>query len=118
MSPAALLAVARSLVAGGTAADGGAWARAAAFLARQALEQQIRRALTRRFAIYGQPSFRGQLLAARAVLGPELAADAAYTWTALSGATHHHAYDLPPTAAELESWMAVVERVIQAQSDL
>lgn len=116
MSPASLLKAARSLVAGQTAADGGAWARAAAFLARQALEMQVLQALTKHYAIRERPSFRSQLLAARAVLGPELAADAAYTWSALSEATHHHGYDLPPTASELEGWMTVIDRVIEGST--
>jgi len=114
MSPQTLLSAARSLVAGHTAADGGAWARAAAFLARQALEQQVRLRLTKRYAVHGRPSFRAQLLAARAVYDDDLAADAAYTWSALSEATHHHGYDLPPTAAELEGWMDTVDRLIAA----
>lgn len=108
-----MLAEARRLTAGQIAADGGAWARSAAFLARQALEVGARRALVRKYSVSKGASFKAQMLSLRAVADNELARDAYYTWTALSGATHHHEYTLPPTAWELNRWMAVVERVLE-----
>jgi hypothetical protein len=36
------------------------------------------------------------------------ARELAYTWYRLSEALHHHAYELPPTAEELDAWIATV----------
>ena len=43
-----------------------------------------------------------------------LAADVAFTWGTLSEACHHHAYDLGPTASELEGWLDAVQRLVAA----
>jgi hypothetical protein len=32
----------------------------------------------------------------------------------LSEACHHHAYEIGPTASELEGWLAAVERLVAA----
>ena len=47
----------------------------------------------------------------------ELARDLIQSWGALSHATHHHAYDLPPTATELEHWLAPVAELINRGPD-
>ena len=36
-----------------------------------------------------------------------------HAWSALSRACHHHAYELAPTAGELQSWFLVVRELIQ-----
>lgn len=112
MSGAAfLLGGARQLLQRGDAATAGLWPRAAALLTRQALE----RALDGWWAAQGTPldgcSARAKLicLCARHE-DPALAARVAHAWQALSRACHHHPYELPPTARELERWMATVER--------
>jgi hypothetical protein len=57
---------------------------------------------------------RVQLILLRAYLGDtDLAGRAAHAWSALSRACHHHAYELAPTAAELEDWLSVVEELIE-----
>ena len=112
MSPEVLLAEARRLVRDREHVKDGAWARSAALLARQALERSIRDQLIRKHKLCGEPSFRSQLLASRVYLGADLASRAAWTWTALSRATHHHGYELAPTAEELEGWMRVVGEVV------
>lgn len=110
MSPETLLAHAQHLTHARTDAE--AWPRAAALLARMALERAARRALNQKYTVEPEASFRSQLLALRAVAGEDLAHQAAYTWTALSQATHHYSYAMPPTSAELERWIAVVARVV------
>jgi len=88
-----------------------AWSRAAAFLARQALEACVREAIERRFGKLLQPSFSSQLIVLRAVVDEEIAREIAWTWSALSSATHAHGYELPPTAGELERWLETVARL-------
>jgi hypothetical protein len=39
----------------------------------------------------------------------ELAGKAAHAWAALTRACHHHPYELPPTAEELDRWLEVVD---------
>jgi hypothetical protein len=59
-------------------------------------------------------SMRVQLICLRTYLGDaELAARAGHAWSALSRASHHHPYELAPTAAELGDWLLVVEELIQ-----
>jgi hypothetical protein len=45
----------------------------------------------------------------------DLAARAGHAWSALSRACHHHPYELAPTAAELQGWLAVVDALVQAE---
>lgn len=111
MTSAELLAAARDVLERRTGATRGLWPRAAAVLARQAIEQ---RAVELEPGLAGV-SGRATLLSLPAVVGDEqLVEDVAHAWGALSGATHHHAYDLPPTALELEWWFGVVERFVHA----
>jgi len=112
VSPEALLREARRLVHDGDRMKDGAWARAAAFLARQALEQAIRQRLIRSYKLSGYPSFKALLLASEVFLGRDLARRAGWSWEALSRATHHHGYELAPTAGELQAWMGTVEEVV------
>jgi hypothetical protein len=44
----------------------------------------------------------------------DLAARAGHAWSALSRACHHHAYELAPTAVELQSWFALVRELVRA----
>lgn len=116
MSPAELLAEARRLVRDGDRMKQGAWARAAAFLARQALERAIRHRLIRTHRLSGYPTFKALLLSSEVFLGRDLSRRAGWSWEALSRATHHHGYELAPTAAELEAWMETVDEVVQRAS--
>jgi hypothetical protein len=107
MTPEELLTEARRLVDHPDAAIAGVWPRAAALLARQALEQ----AMADLWA--GQPetdalalsSMRSQLLCLTAYLDPDVATRAAYLSAALSRACHYHSYELAPTATELTRWL-------------
>ncbi len=115
MTPRELVDCARRLVARPDPALAGVWERAAALLARKALEREVRQRLIRERRLQGHPSFRAQLLALRVLVGPELAARAAWTWAALSRATHLHGYALPPTAPELLRWIDAVEELLAAR---
>ncbi|MGH7462651.1 MAG: hypothetical protein ACREMA_16710, partial [Longimicrobiales bacterium] len=47
----------------------------------------------------------------------DLATRVSYAWTGLSRACHHHVYELPPTAAELDRWIGTVEELANALAD-
>lgn len=86
--------------------------RMAAFLARQALEQIV----DQRCADLGAPaswaSARSKLVVLRA-LDTEGAADAAaIAWSRLSSACHVHAFELQPSAAEVQHLCGVVASLL------
>jgi hypothetical protein len=111
VTPRELLAGARTVVTRRSSATRGVWARAAVLLARQALEQAI---VEREPRLADAPG-RVRMLALRALVDDgALAGEAAQVWGALSRATHHHDYELPPTAVELDAWFADVERLLDA----
>jgi hypothetical protein len=92
---------------------GPAWPRAAAFLARQALEDAVRSAW------HGSAyQMRGCNMAAQLVSLPfylgdrDLARRVRECWYSLSNACHAHPYQLAPTVAELEGWLEVVEQLV------
>ena len=93
----------------------GCWARASALLARQSLETAMDDLWRKRSPIVRQCSTTAQLLVLPSYLrDQEAARDAAYAWSALSRACHHHAYELAPTAAELRSLIKLTRRVADA----
>jgi hypothetical protein len=110
-TPAQLLAAARAVERSPAVyAGSSSWARAAAFLARLALE-----AATDQFwAGLGHDlsgcSWRTKLLGLGWFTGDaEAAHEVHQTWAALSRACHHHPYEMAPTAAELERWLRQVD---------
>jgi hypothetical protein len=54
---------------------------------------------------------RAQLACLSAYAAPDLARELAFTWHALSHATHRHAYELDPTREELASLIDAAERL-------
>jgi hypothetical protein len=113
VTPEQLIVQARALVAGGSPGTAGLWPRAAALLARQALEGAVDRLWAVRAQGMEQASARAQLSClAEYLRDPPLAGEVAFTWSALSHACHHHAYELGPTAEELEARFAVVDRLV------
>jgi hypothetical protein len=111
----ALLGSAHALVATPGAETAGLWPRAAALLARQALEAALADHWRRRAPGVERASMRAQLACLPDYLADRrLAADVSFTWSALSEACHHHAYEIGPTASELEGWLAAVERLVAA----
>jgi hypothetical protein len=119
MTPDELLAAATRLMQRPDAATAGIWPRAAALLARQALELAMAAIWVASPQTADLPSctMRSQILCLTAYLDPETAARAAYLIAALSHACHYHPYELAPTAAELTAWLdQAAELVTQMQA--
>jgi len=110
LSPAELLEKARELCWRADDATAGLWPRAAALLARQALEDALDRywAATKWEDISKCPTAT-QLACLWQLADRELAELVSSTWAALSSACHIHPYELAPTASELLSWVQAVE---------
>lgn len=108
-----LLSEARQLVERSGAGTRGLWPRASALLARQALEVALRTYWSDVAPGTEEASMRGQLLCLEGYLPAATARRAHLVWTALSRASHHHVYELPPTRDELLSWCATVAHVVE-----
>ena len=107
--PAAVLSLAERLLERPEARTAGLWPRAAALLARQALEGALDELWRARRLELGACSTKAQLICLREYLGdPELAGRVHHAWMALSQACHHHPYELAPTADELRGLIEVV----------
>ena len=114
MTPAELLAAARSLISRPDASMAGVWPRTAAFLTRQALEEAVnaRWAASPATCPMLNASMWSRLACLPAyVSGPE-ARQAIFAYAALSSACHYHPYELAPTAAELTGWIDDVEALV------
>jgi len=112
-TPVDVLAMARQVLDRASPDTAGLWPRAAALLGRQALEMAVDDYWrTRHLPLDSCPTF-AQLICLREYLGDDdLAGGVHHAWNALSRACHQHPYELPPTAAELNDWIAVVSRFI------
>ena len=87
------------------------WARGAAHLARQAIES----CLDDFWAAYAPPlagaSQRARFLGLHAYVDDwALVRSGHTTWSQLSRACHHHAYELAPTVDELHGWVDAAQR--------
>ena len=109
-----LIAAARQLLDDPTHATVSAWPRAAALLARQALERALADYWDSRLPGAERLNMRAQLNCAHIYLGGQLAGELTYTWYALSRATHHHPYELDPTREELSSLVQSASRLVKA----
>lgn len=108
-APEELLAAARHLLETPDARTVGVWARAVAYLSRQALEGYLDALWCERAPGTERVSTRAQLICLPCFLGNvDLARQITYTWNGLSQACHHHSYELAPTATELRSWLGVI----------
>jgi hypothetical protein len=116
MTPEEMVAAARRLIQRPDVTTSGVWPRAAAFLARQALELAVAAlwAATPQATTLSRCSMRSQLLCLAAYLDQDTATRAAYLSAALSHACHYHSYELAPTAAELTSWLDEAAHLITA----
>ena len=88
--------------------------RGACWLGRAALEEAIRRQLENSGHPVGTASMRSMLACLESATGPstaQLARDAKYAWIGLSQASHHHAYELAPTVAEVRHLLGLVARI-------
>lgn len=106
-----LLAMCRTLVDSNDWATAFWWGRAAAVLARQAVELSLDEFWAQRSMPMIDASARGQFLALRLYLADEaMAAEGHATWSLLSRACHHHPYDLQPSRDEVLGWIDAAER--------
>lgn len=113
--PNVLVTAARQLLDDHARVGGSGWARGTAFLTRQALEAAVANYWHRRAPGMDTCDGRAQLVALRFYLAaPTMARLAHQTWASLSHACHHHAYELAPTAAELQRWIETVCEIINA----
>ena len=114
-----LVSAARDLIRRDDAAAAGLWPRAAALLARQAIELALARLWASTAPGLERTSARCQLLCAGTMLNDrELGGRVGAAWTLLSGACHHGVYELPPTASELNGALQTVWQLADATERL
>lgn len=114
-----LVSAARDLIRRDDDATAGLWPRAAALLARQALEKALARLWQVTAPGLERTSARCQLLCAGAMLNDrELGGRVGAAWNVLSDACHHGVYELPPTAAELNGALQTVWQLADATERL
>ena len=94
------------------ATSSGAWPRAAALLARSSLEASMTELWQTKEIPLQRASWRAQLLCLPGYIDPDLARRVAFAHSALSAACHHHPYDLPPTAIEIQRWLGIIQDLI------
>lgn len=113
-APRLVLETARGLLHRADPRTAGLWPRASALLAGQALEGSVARLWSRQGLDFHGCPMRAQLICLRTYLGDaDLAARAGLAWSGLHRASHHHAYELAPTATELLGWFGVVDELIR-----
>ena len=111
--PSELLALARGLLSRSLPETAGLWPRASALLARQALEAAVDRYWdARNLGLSGCPTQPQLICLSRYLDDADLAGRIHQTWSALSDACHHHAYELAPTAEELAVLLEAVEEFV------
>lgn len=113
--PGDLLRLAEDLLRRSDPATAGLWPRASSLLALQALEASLARLWEGQDLDLRGCTMPTQLICLRSYLDDaRLAARTGHAWSALHRACHHHAYELAPTAGELQSWLSVVGDLIRA----
>lgn len=88
--------------------------RAACWLARNALEDEVRALLNAKSLDVGEASMRSMVSCLESAYrddDPDLVFRVEYAWAGLSRASHHHAFELDPSAAEVRHLIEVVESV-------
>jgi len=112
MTPEELLDVAKQLMTRRRPSMRRSWQRGCACLIRSACEEALRAYWKHTAPSVGGRPMRHQLLALATFADRKAATLARTAWHGLSRAMHHHAYELPPTAAELESWHQDVSELL------
>lgn len=114
MTPSELLAAARQILGHTGGLVPALWPRAAAILARHALELAVRDLWAARpgYEPLAGASMRTQLISLIDVVDAATAARTSFVWSALSEACHYHPYELAPTAGELSHWIDEVEQIV------
>lgn len=100
-TPAELIGHARAILAGQHGIPAAQTTRAAAILARQALEDITRRLCVAANADLARANERSRLVVLRWLVGDGTADLAGAAWWGLSRLCHHHAYELTPTVGEV-----------------
>lgn len=93
--------------------------RAACWLARNALEDEVRMLLDAKRLETGQATMRSLLSCRESAYredDPDLVFRAEYAWAGLSSASHHHAFELDPSAPEVRHLIEVVESLREPAS--
>lgn len=111
VTPEELLDSADQLLTSPVAGIGDLWPQTCALLIRLALELALDRHWARVLPSAAECGMRQQLLLLPSYGGMDAAPLARQAWLGLAGATHHHAYELAPTAAELRGWHTTVTRL-------
>jgi hypothetical protein len=112
-SPQRCLAAADRLLTSVVAGARGSWPRACAWLLRLALEASMDDYWRRLHPeIVTVRARQPQFLILDQYAGRPLAARAAYAWSALSRAGHHHSYELGLTAGELRRLREAVAAIV------
>jgi hypothetical protein len=112
VTPDELLAESDRLLSTSVPGTRGRWPRACAWLTRLALEQALDEYWSRTLPEAVNCGVRPQLLMLPQYASASTAALAAEAWLGLARATHHHAYDLAPTATELRRWHDLVQTIV------
>ena len=113
--PRALFDLACGLLDRADPKTAGLWPRAAALLARQALEESLDAFWVARSIPLSSCPTRPQLLCLATYFpDAQLAANVHHAWSALSDACHHHPYELAPTAQELATLFGTVGHLLDA----
>jgi hypothetical protein len=112
MTPAELLAEADRLLRTAVPGTRGRWPKACAWLIRMALEKALDDYWAHVLPAAAECGMRPQLLLLPRYADRTTAEQARDAWLGLARATHHHAYDLAPTATELRRWHSQVSRVV------
>ena len=113
-TPAQLVDAASDLLARPGAPVTASYPRAAALLARQALEARVQREWQATEVSLAETNMANQFHALCQLRNAEIAGMAHETWSALSHACHHHPFDLSPTVSELKPLIDTVRTLIAA----
>lgn len=118
-----LLVQANAILDGTTHVPPAQRSRAAAHLARQALENALLDQCAERGIPMPDTTMRSKLIVLRAIAPPEISGPAQAAWDGLSRACHRHAYELAPRDTEVHTLIQLVaqagaRRVIAASSAL
>ena len=114
MKARTLLDEARGL-AGGSEPLGRTARRSSALLARHALEKALGDWLLEEHQVSRTANFTVQLICLQR-LHPDtaLARRVSWTWSALSAASHHRGYELPPPLSDLLTWLDTTQAFIES----
>ena len=110
-----LVALAEQILDGVVPVPGGRAPRAAAVVARQALEEEVTARCAELATFVQRPRMRSRLILLKHS-DPEVGRIAQIAWDGLSGAVHHHSYELQPTSAYVRSLLRLVAEVVASPS--